>query len=59
MSINSQDVYPTEIVTYEAEETLVKTATAKDDFGLLSAIKDVWLQIQNVMSKVMSKVFAV
>ena len=33
--------FPTKIVTYKAQETLLKIATEKNDFGLLGAIKDV------------------
>ena len=41
ITVKKQDEYPTNIVTYEAQETLVNVAGAKVDFELLGAIKDV------------------
>ena len=39
--MNKKEEFPTKIVTYEAQETLLKIATEKNDFDLLGAIKDV------------------
>ena len=41
ITVKKKEEYPTNIVTYEAQETLVKVATEKNDFELLGAIKDV------------------
>ena len=39
--MNKKEEFPTKIVTFEAQETLLKIATEKNDFDLLGAIKDV------------------
>ena len=39
--MNKTEEFPTKIVTFEAQETLLKIATEKNDFDLLGAIKDV------------------
>ena len=41
IAVNKKEEFPTKIVTYEAQETLLKIATEKNDFDLLGAIKDV------------------
>ena len=39
--MKKKEEFPTKIVTYEAQETLLKIATEKNDFDLLGTIKDV------------------
>ena len=50
ITVNKKEELLTKIVTYEAQETLLKIATEKNDFDLLGAIKDVDLIASEILA---------